>query len=362
MLEADYFRSDDYRTKSDVSHFQRLGAEDGVPYRDFESAYPPVTYVASKLLHSSDFDMVLERLIVSQLVLDLGCAALVGFGWGRRAVASYLLVALPLLRLELVRLDFVPVFLAILGLFLVRRLAERAGGIVVAVAALAKLWPAALVPVLWGAGRRRAAVSAVVAGGAGLGAWLVVGGFEGVRQVIGFRGARGWQVESLPGTLLLLVRGGEVRYELGAYRVGAPPSWVGWCFLAAAAAAVLGAALALDRARRRGASIEPAGTPAVVAISAMMVGATILSPQFLIWLVPFAAIAAVDGDHRSEVLVAAAVGLTSLVLVGYDPVDSHLAVPQTAYLLRNGLLVAVIVVGLRRLYAAARRDPLPAAT
>lgn len=349
---ADRWRSDTHRMRSDVANFQRLAAEDGVPYRDFEIEYPPLTYLAAEALHSSDYETMLVRLVVSQLALDLACAALVGFGWGRRATVSYLLVALPILRLELVRLDLLSVVLALGAMVLVQRKREVLGGVALAGGALAKLWPAALIPTIAGAGKVRGAVAAVVSGGIGLVTWAAVGGIDGVRQVIGFRGAKGWQVESLPGTLFLLVRESQLRYEAGTYRVGESPAWVAWCFLLVAAAVVITVAILLERSRRDGLLVDEAATPAVVAIAATMLGASVLSPQFLIWLVPFAAIAGAQRDYVSEALVAVAVGITALILIEYSPVESNLSIPHAAYLFRNLVLVVVVVVGLRRLVRA----------
>ena len=57
------------------------------------------------------------------------------------------------------------------------------------------------------------------------GAWIAVAGVDGVRQVVSFRDATGWQVESLPGVLWHLRDPSRIKFESGAFRTGIMPLW-----------------------------------------------------------------------------------------------------------------------------------------
>ena len=110
-----------------------------------------------------------------------------------------------------------------------------------------------------------------------------------------YRGAPGWEYESLPGSVLRLFTRGALRFEAGAWRVGAPPraaSLILSVLLVAAVAAIWWLA-----ARRPD---LPDGVAETAVIAALLVFATLLSPQFLIWLLPFVAITAASGSSRIE--------------------------------------------------------------
>src|SRR4029077_10984807 len=66
------------------------------------------------------------------------------------------------------------------------------------------------------------------------------------------------------------------------------------------------------------------GVAPVAAVSALLVGATVLSPQYVSWLLPFAAIAAAGGDRLIGWMTALVAGLSTLDLNLVKEVNSGL--------------------------------------
>ena len=204
---------------SDVQRFSTLSVAAGTPYRDYAVEYAPVELGVIRLIGSADARVTGTRLVVVCFLLDLLAFAGMWTGWGRRIAIAYLWLGVPLLVLGYLRLWYLPVALAVWGFALVRKGRPNVAGVVAALAVFAKLWPLALAPAFFAETRRRslAFVLAGVVGGIG---WLLLGGIGGVRQVLSFRSATGWEVESTVGALVWVFGGGEPRWEQGAVRVG----------------------------------------------------------------------------------------------------------------------------------------------
>src|SRR6266487_1032851 len=62
-------------------------------------------------------------------------------------------------------------------------------------------------------------------GVAGTAAWVAWGGVDGPLQVLTFRGAKGWEMESTVGALVRGIGGASPRIEAGAWRVGDMAGW-----------------------------------------------------------------------------------------------------------------------------------------
>ena len=190
----------------------------------------------------------------SQLVVDLAIAAVVAWAWGRRA-GHRLPRARPSLSLVYpfiyLRLDLLSVFLAVLGIALVRRRHHYAGGATLAVACFAKVWPVVLVPVLIVRRAWRALAAFVAVGVAGTAAWIAWGGIDGPVQVLTFRGAKGWEFESTVGALVRSVSGVTPHIERGAWRVGEVTSLVSGLLVLALLAGLAAAWVLASRAKPR---------------------------------------------------------------------------------------------------------------
>jgi hypothetical protein len=283
------------------------------------------------------------RLALLAFVADMAAYVAVGWGWGRRPAAVYLLLGLPLLPMLYQRFDLVSVAFAAWGAALLRVRTDDAGaaGVALGLAIWAKLWPVVLVPVLL---LRRARTSLIAVGALALvggAAWYLRGGKKAPFQVLTLRDAVGWSVEGTVGSVLRAVgAAGPTSNDGNTVRFGTVPGLAApLLFLLMVAVVALIWWLAAADAR------ETSGGPSLAAVAALLVCAPFVAAQYLSWLLPWAAIA-FEGDERERRVATAAVvaialtGLTQLVTVGDGWIDAALL------LARNIALVAVVGVWL----------------
>jgi len=319
---------------SDVRRFAALSVETGTPYRDYAVEYAPVELAVIRLIGSGDARVTGTRLVVVCFFLDLLSFAGMWSGWGRRIAISYLWLGVPLLVLGYLRLWYLPVALAVWAFALARKGRPDVAGVVAALAVFAKLWPLALAPAFFAETRRRSSlfVLAGLVGGIG---WLLLGGIGGVRQVLSFRSATGWGVESTVGVLVWVFGGGEPRWEQGAVRVG---SSQGLTWVPAVVLVVLVAAVWWKAIRSRGEDLL--GVPSLVALCAVLACSPVFSLQYAGWLTPWAAIAGRDPRRVPIASAWAIVVLTAGVSVAlFQYADSMEGLGAAMLLARNGLCV-----------------------
>jgi Glycosyltransferase family 87 len=321
---------------SDARRFSALSGETGTPYRDYAVEYAPVELGVIQLIGSGDVRATAIRLVVTCFLLDLLAFAGMWSGWGRRIAIAYLWLGVPLLVLGYLRLWYLPVALAVWALALLRKRRPDVAGVVGALALFAKLWPIALAPALLAETRRRSFpfVLAGLVGGVG---WLVLGGIGGVRQVMTFRSATGWEIESTVGTLVWVFGGGEPRFESGAARVGSSQglAWMTGVLLVVLLSAVWWKAL-------RSKEEDLLGVPSLAALCALLACSPIFSLQYAGWLTPWAAIA--SSDPR-RVPIASAWAIVILTAGVRFALFEYTQEPLSAVMLlaRNGLCVLVPV-------------------
>jgi len=339
----------------DVRRFHRIASLRGTPYADFAVEYPPITLAAIDALDGRTVRGTTVHVMWSQVALDAVVALLLAWGWGRRAALMYLLLGLAFLWYPFLylRLDLLSVVLAVGGLALARRRALTAGGAMVGIACFAKIWPLALAP-MFAARRTWRALGAFLAVAlAGMAAWIAWAGTNGPVQVLTFRGAPGWQIESTVGAVVHVFAHANARMEQGAARIGVVPDWARLGLPALALAGVAGIWWLVRR--RPSAPVHVVdGVAPVAAVSALLVGATLLSPQYVCWLLPFAAIAAAGGDRLIGWMTALVAGLSTLDLNLVKEVNSGLPLPMAVVVLRNALLLALLVVAVVRIVRLAR--------
>ncbi|MBI2704199.1 MAG: DUF2029 domain-containing protein [Actinobacteria bacterium] len=337
----------------DARRYSQIATADGTPYADFAVEYPPVAYGLVRALAASDVQIyTLIRLGISQLVLDVGTALVLGWGWGRRTLVAYLLLGLPFLPFPYLylRVDLLSVFLATLGLALLRRRHDRSGGALLALSIFAKLWPVALAPLLVLERRWKALVAWVVVMALGMAAWIAWAGPGGPIEVFSFRGAQGWQVESLPGIFLHMQASDRAHVEQGAWRTGVMPEWSRPVLTGLSVLFVVLAWWWAHRRRQEGANEHVAFALAPLAgVLSLLIFAPIISPQYVLWLLPFAAILAARGDRLVAGFMLAAGGLSTLEFALIGGQIGGMLYATVPVLARNAVLVAMLIAVLLKL-------------
>ena len=329
-----------YAIHSDAGRYQRIAVASRDPFENSE--YPPAAVVLFKGIGPKPFRDFFLRLLVVQALAQAITVMCMFWAWGRRAGWRYLVLSAPLLPIVLTRYDLVAVAAAVAGAACVTRGRPRAGGALLALGAFVKVWPAALLPGLAARRQWRALVAGGVVFAVALGAWIADTGTKGVRQVLTYRGARGWHIESVPGSLVYLFRRKTPSFRGGAWRVGAPPGfWTALLLLGL----VVTIAWVWWRVARSG--INLVGLADLTVVSALLAWSTLCSPQFIAWIVPWAAIAGARGHGRAERVAAAVVLLTVAAAAATTGDARPTLLSEVLYLGRNGALVALTVVGIR---------------
>ncbi|HEY6762234.1 MAG TPA: hypothetical protein VI318_22230 [Baekduia sp.] len=346
------------------------------PYRDFPFEYPPGALISVWLVGGDDVRLS-ELMLACAIVAQLGAWAIGG------ARAGWLMVLLPVVAGALVRLhfDLLPAALCLVGLALVVRRPWRRGGVelglaVLALGAMTKLWPGAVavVALVWLAGRgeRRLALRSgaiFVAVCLAIGApFAVAGGFPG--PMISYHLDRPVQIESSAASVIEVVGGSYVTgdpirhdaFKSNGLDGGAADA-IGHASTVLMLAAFL---LILWLIARR--PTEDALVAAALAITLAFVAlGTVLSPQYLCWLLPLAAAAVGRRVFLAPALIAGAALLTQRWFPRryFDLVFQHYTeIAEVA--IRNALLLAALAALLRTLWrmpaAPALRPAAPGAT
>jgi hypothetical protein len=322
-----------------VSRFTEIAAAEGRPYRDFPVEYPPVSLAAIEVVAGTNGNETGAHLVWFIFLCDLATVAALAYGWGQRTAVAYLFLTAPLLGFLYTTIDLISVALAVGAVALVVRGRDRLGGVALATAILAKVWPLVLLPVMVLERKRRALVWSVVTLTLGTFAWVWWGGASGPLQVATQRHSPGWEYESAVGSVLWALGGNFVSIN-DSSRLGFAPGWAKAVLLGAA---VAGIAAVWYRASRR----EPRelGFPMVAAVSILMLSAPLLSPPYMIWLAPWAAIAWTERTGYVRWLLAALMLVGGLMLLASSTfADVALWSVKALVLLRNLLLAAVPVV------------------
>ena len=353
----------------DVERFQEIADIDGQPWIDEPVEYPPGSVLILETIAGSDI-VGTHRLLVSlSLIVDLGIAVVIAGLRSQRAATAYLALGLPLVPMGLLRLDLWSVGLAVLGAAALAKRANKLFALAATAAALIKAWPVLLLAAAWAIGRRTAVLYAMIAMAITGLAWLAYGGWslDPLRQVLTLRGAEGWHLESVPGSVIALFTDTQATLQFNAYRIGSiqRPFVVAGQFATMVTTIVL-----VVRARRfvePGTSDRPSRwdgaqvdlqTAAIVmlgATAALIVTAPLLSPQFLLWLTPWAALT-IPRDREDEEkpngspagpirwllpLTAVATILTGATLAAFGPEDLGQPIAALLLLARDGVLIAI---------------------
>lgn len=354
-----------------------LLSDGNVPFLDFGFEYPPLGIVPIAIAGipfpgeggtGGGFDWLFGALMLLCALAGQRAAALfareTGEGEHADEVVAWLLALQPVVIGASLRthFDLLPVAVTIAGLLLLARARPVAGMVVLGLGTMVKLFPAVLAAVstVWLAGRGE--VRAAVRGVAAFVAVLVVltvpflsGGFV---DMFAFHLERPVQIESTPATVLFVVGGSDVtgtnlrpdRFKSNGLDGGsAGPVAALFAVLQVAALA----AAALLAVRRRDA--RWLGLCSLAALLAFIALGKVLSPQYMIWLAPFAALAWVWGERAVAVLCGVAIALTSVWFPRhYVPLVQETDWVIWTVALRNAALVGALVLLLVRLSGALR--------
>jgi hypothetical protein len=349
----------------DFDRYYQIGSTAGRPYVDYQVEHPIGTLLILKSLARlprgrASFGL---GVVALDLVGDAIIVASLLWGWGLVAAAYFAVAVIPVLGLFFNRVDAWSTAAAIVAVAGWRRNRPLALGIALAIGAAFKLWPLVLVPLLvvpWRDRRSLLALAAFTAtAGALAGAALWLAGTNSVYQVLTFRGARGWQIEGLVGNVIELTSSLKPRLESGSWRIGVSSGPVAIAMFLAAAPICLWSSW-------RGARSSRVGAGWLASVSALLLLSTLLSAQFVIWLVPGAAIAWTDGNRRSAIVAAMVVLTTQIFYSFYMFVINDSTPAVLLVLLRNVVLVALAVCAImdvlrpRPAPLAAARDGLKA--
>jgi len=347
VVAAFHARLPDY----DFDNFYNIATRPGRPYLDFPVEFPVGTVQVFRTFGSiagsrANFGVCL---VIVSVVADAAIVCALYWGWGIAAAAGYALIVIPLIDLFFLRTDLWSTAIATIAVAAWRREQRVAAAIGFAAGAAFKLWPLAFLPLLLvparGRGRALPIATAMAAGLAVLGGWLWVAGASGLYQVLTFRGARGWEIESTVGAIWMLVNQSSMRVEAGAWRIGTTSGAISVLLF------VLGGIPTLWMIWRGGRTGH-LGAGWAGGLSSLLVLSALLSPQYSVWIAPAAGVAWVEGDRRIAVLIGLAVFLTNLVWKSFNPLVHGAMVPLATLLARNVLLV-VLALDSARVVASA---------
>ncbi len=330
--------------------YGRALVNDGrLPYRDFYDEYPPGSvpvFAAPAVIWDAHYVLVFKLLMTVCGVGIVGCAAWtvrrLGLGYAR--LVPVVLAPAFMGPLFFNRYDPVPAFFTSLGLVMLLRGRDRATGALLGIATAVKVYPAVVLPVTYRRIRERKGAAgwfaaafaalvlpfaAIAPGGVGFSAWT--------------QAKRHLQLESLGSSVLLVFSKLGIHHEnwvAGAPSTndldGALADTVGMV----SSVVTLVLVLLVARTYWRGPDTDARLVTAwAAAVSAFVVFGKVLSPQFLVWLVPLVPLAA---GRRGRLAAGVFLAALALALPEYLYAEEGLLVQNwTVWLLlaRNALLV-----------------------
>jgi hypothetical protein len=336
-----------------------------VPYHDWAFEYPPLAIVPIAL--GGAFGVGEGVYPVTFAVLMLLCLLALQ-GWVRGVAgprAAWAVVAAPLLLGAMLRThyDLVPAAIVAGALLLFARGRTTWAFAVLGAGTATKLFPALLVPlaVAWllGRGERDRVLPGLGAFAAVVVACAAPFVGSGFAEQFRFHLERPVQIESTPATVLSALGRSEVtgtdarpdRFKSNGLD-GGPADAVALLFSALFALVYL----AVARLALRGGDVRRLALLGLAAVVAFVALGKVLSPQFMIWLLPFAALAWAWGDRAIAALCALAAVLTRLWFPGrYFDVVAQEPLPVALVGLRNGVLLALLAVTLATVAGRPRR-------
>jgi hypothetical protein len=348
-----------------------------LPYEERGFEYPPLALplLLAPGVVSDDVTGYVEAFSWEMIAIDLAIVALLALGL--RAASTRVAAALVCYSagifvlsgvlapdsaldgsLPLARFDLVPAALVLAAL-----LAREAGrsatwSALLSIGAAVKAYPLLLYPVLVRGDRspRSVAIAAIVP--LAVVAVVVLATGDRFGSAISYQSDRDLQIETVAATPLLVAHllGGGAGITVGAGSFNIDASGADAARAISVVLLLAGYALVVWLAWR---SKAPPMHAAAAVIAVAIVFAPVLSPQFLLWLLPISA--AAYGLRAPNLVLLASIVLTQVVLSEYGQLaelDAGFIVPLA---IRNALLLAYLAMVLYPMAAATGRSGYPAA-
>lgn len=367
-----------HRLILDTVEYHRFGdaiMRGRLPYRDFPLEYPPGALPAFVLpalgrpslsLYNREFQILVALLGLGALAAMWWALATLGASRERAAAALCFFAVAPLLlgSVILYRYDLWPAALTVAGLAAVLARRERLGFAALGLGVAAKAFPAVVIPpalvYVWRTrGRRDALLCLAVAVAVAV---AVVVPFlalapHGVRESVAGQTTRPLQIESLGAAVLLAAHhlGGLGLTMVSSHGsqnlVGSLPRAAGSVSTGLLVAALAGIWIA---AARGPATPERLVRWSAASLTAFIAFDKVLSPQFLIWLLPVVPLVRGRRGLAASALLALALLLTQVWFpIRYFDLVHFDAFPSWVLLARDLVLLALLAV----LTAPARARP-----
>jgi uncharacterized membrane protein len=344
-----------------------------LPYRDFPLEYPPlalIPFVLPRLVVSGqqpDFAsyvwlFALQNALFSTLIA-LALARIVALSRPQRSAAwalgIYALLVAVCAPLAPWRFDMFPALLTVLALLAVLMGRPTLAGLWLGAGVAAKLYPAVCVPV-FGAyylvARQYRALALLLVGSLGATAISLVPFFvldpNGWLSFVRYHQLRGMQIESLPAGAIALAHvfglvPAELAFNYGALHLASPlaDAALKWQPLASilTLAAVYASCLGRLRAERIASgeiATDSLVAYLVAALLAFVATNKVFSPQYIVWLLPFAALLRRPQAGMMLVICVLTIGIFPF---DYAQLLDMRPIPVLLLNLRNALVVALLL-------------------
>jgi hypothetical protein len=341
-----------------------------LPFRNFTFEYPPLDIIPMVLPHALQpgtpslaiyRPLLYIQNVVLLVAIGIGVFWLARRGWSHesplRSLVLFGLIALALEPVITWRVDTAVTALTVVALIAATGRRPIASGLALGVGVMTKLYPIALLPVLaLGQVRERRWRPGILLAGAALLTIaliaLALALIAGARSLyfVQYATTRGTQIESLPGALALLaaVTGGAGAHIAGGFGTMQVDSSLlpalDWLMVAVTVGGLAALGLGLwhrFRADRRAFGAFQLSSQATYLAAAgllVLVTSRVLSPQYMFWIVPFAALVA----RPKALLLLVACLLTTLVYpLNYQQFVDQEPLPVMVVNVRNAILLAL---------------------
>jgi hypothetical protein len=326
----------------DFDRYFEIASGVGRPYADYQVEHPIGTWLLFKALRSvaGGRASFARGIVALNACADALIVLSLYWAWSPAAAAYYAVVSAAVSSLLFNRIDLWSMAAATLAVAAWRERRSYWSAGALAVGASLKLWPlvlaTGLVPSRHRSGQRGTAIVFALSAGALAALALRIAGQRSVLEVLTFRGATGWQIESVVGGALHLVGWGPIRLESGSWRIGTINGATSIALFATAAPVCIWSTWRGFRARTP-------GTGWLAAVATLLSLSALFSAQFVGWLVPGGALAWNEGRHRPAVLAACAVFFTQGFWWVYDDVIVGARYALALVVVRNIVVIALAI-------------------